>query len=243
MIFQIIMTYGSTGFSGGKSSVKVAKKYRKAISKAQLGRSDIVVINQSSGGIVTGNTKYHDPDIGGADTTTPRIVSLCDLSEGNTQTTRGSRKVFWIKGITLDYKLVNTSNASTGAQTTRIVVVWDKSPQGANPAWTDVFRSTSLHGLFNYDQSDRFNIVYDRVHILGAKHSANNYVGGGPLAIHVKEFLKIANPKSRVTKYDANVGDVTDIVGGAFFMLTYNTNGAGSGTTMTGLARLRFVDL
>lgn len=237
------MTYGSTGFSGGRSSGKVSKKYKRSLQRAQIARSNIQVVQAAyNSGIVTGNTKYHDPDLGGADTNAARVVSLCDLAEGNTQTTRGSRKVYWIKGVTLDFDLINTSNATAASKATRVVVVWDKHPQGANPAWTDVFRSTSIHGLFNYDNSDRFNILYDKLFVIDPKHDANNYCGAVQ-RICEKAWIPIRNPKSKVTKYDANVGDVTDIVGGAFFMMTLCTAAAGSGTTMVGLARLRFVDL
>lgn len=137
----------------------------------------------------------------------------------------------------------------------RVVLIYDKQPDGAAPAWSTVFTSvTSAGGTdqtslahFNLDQKDRFIILRD----LRYKAEAPSGVAATqPLQVDsaqteckwiIDEFVKLNAP----TQYSAtsNTGGVADIQTGALFVLTAGLlSAANSQFSLEFTSRVRYTD-
>lgn len=158
-------------------------------------------------------------------TATWNIACLNDVAQGTSAITRIGRKIL-MKSILVQGALTNTSGQA------RILIVYDKQTNGANPAATDILTSNTLMAAQNLDNRDRFIILADIYPFAQDENLGNQNTG----SLQYKRYIKC----NLETIYGSNVGTVADIESGGVFMLT-NCNGGTVGGE-TGLQRTRFVD-
>ncbi len=145
--------------------------------------------------------KYHNVQLlDSAITDAGLITPLSLLSEGSTSTSRDGGSVkFTSFRLAYNWKI----SASATQTTVRVMVVHDKQTNQAQFTLADLlFDATVRDALYsppNVNNASRFNILYDKVHALSSVGNNNNVVR----VIHKKLNIK--------TRYDANVGDITDL--------------------------------
>lgn len=137
----------------------------------------------------------------------------------------------------------------------RLMVVYDRSPVGSNPAISDVLQdidasntktTTAFSGL-NLDNKKRFVILMDeRIYLPGCTGTTTGppTVGNdtnGYLPI-VKRYIKLGG---LLQEYKASTPAVADITTGALFLITYSRLTAAGSTTIYkygGTCRLNYRD-
>ncbi len=128
------------------------------------------------------------------------ILNLSLLSQGDTSTTRDGGSVKFTS-LRLSYSLrIHASAAHTNM---RVMIVHDKQTNQAQFTLADLLFDASVNDNIysppNINNASRFRILYDKVHTLNASASNSQIT---------RQVYKKLNMK---TRYDANVGDVTDL--------------------------------
>ena len=145
------------------------------------------------------------------------ISVLNDVAQGSSAITRIGRKIL-MKSILVQGSLTN-SNAFG-----RILIVYDRQPNGALPAATDVLTSNTMMAVQNLDNRDRFIILAD-IFPYAQDESLAGEINGAPMCY--KRYIKC----NLETVYGGNAGTIADINSGSIIMMT-NCNG---GTVATSL--------
>lgn len=189
---------------------------------------------------------------------------LCDVlnlvQEGNGSYNRIGRKIklrsLRIRGTV---KATLAEEAVTGnfyGITGRMVVVWDKSPNGASiPTFDTIFGYTEQDGTevgvnefapLRYDNTSRFSVVRDKCFVLNPVGDNNS--GGAQDRMNVSMYIdEFINLKNRETSFNstANPMTIANISTGAlyiYYRADYNTANTTTLNLSNGIARLRYTD-
>ncbi len=156
--------------------------------------------------------------------TTPSIVQLSNLAQGNTDTTRIGNKVT-ITGLQFKYMV-----ADTVTNIFRIMFILDKQTNGAIYAAGDVLDDASavdnIVSLRNRDESGRFQVLYDKIHIISLTGQASGYAS---------KFIKLNIP----LKFSSNAGDITDLTSNSLSMMHVSQVAS---STLTSFVRVFYND-
>lgn len=139
---------------------------------------------------------------------------------------RIGRKIFpkyvYMKGLVSHAFKIATNNYASN--TLRMVLIWDKQPSGALPAWQDVFRSTAFDGTSNsyfdsprnYINMDRFRVLMDKK-IISNKLSEPTAEGSVVITYDIDDYLKL--PNGLETVFAANTGNaIASVSSGALYV-------------------------
>jgi len=121
---------------------------------------------------------------------------------------------------------------STGTSPLRVLVVYDKQPNGAAPAATDILAADTIQSVNNLSNSRRFVTLCDEIiPCIGTQ---------GPGSDHRVIYKKL----NQAVEFNAgSAGTVADIQTGSVYMLTYqNANILVAAPTGAVVTRLRFSD-
>lgn len=193
---------------------------------------------------------------------TGSIIPLNLISAGSSFFNRIGRKVE-MKSLLLEINLNPVSAVrNCGADTLRILVVYDRQTNGATPAITDILQDTEQNGTnttaptsnINLNNRDRFQIIRDIRIMIPAMTTAatgvptltfpsiyqgtNDWKGG-----HVREFMKLSEMVTQF-KADSAPAVIGDIATGGLFLITFAGNAAGAEAVAATQwnARLRYHD-
>lgn len=178
------------------------------------------------------------------------ILNLVNAGTGSYE--RVGRKIM-LKSVRLKGKINYDFDGGTSIQSglLRMVVVWDKSPNGSQPAFDDIFGRTSQAGTestefldaLKYDNTDRFQVLSDHYYSMVPDFASSN---SGTMSTHYDVFVPL---KDRVTVFSGQTGTVgiSDIsTGGLYVYFRADVNGASAPLSrfaiQSSTARLRYVD-
>lgn len=116
---------------------------------------------------------------------------------------------------------------------TRILVVWDKSPNGVTPLINDILSTDNFNSMMQLTNADRFTIVSDKIYTNSVDGSSTGAVG----SLIVKEYKKMALE----TVCLGTGATVADITTGALWIMACQSNGAAQGSFQI-FTRLRYRD-
>lgn len=188
-----------------RSKVQARRRYWRKLTRPEL---KTVVASQNTQEINNGGT----------------FQLLTGITPGTSDTTRVGNKILlkylWLKG--------NIRTIATSVdQTVRLVIIEDRAPTGALPAWTDVFNTVDVYSFRNRDRLTRFKVYYDKMFLINRPSEENS---SKPL----KKFLKIRRPvyyndtggatiatAQKSCFYIAWVG--TEVTGTTCALIDYNT--------------------
>lgn len=119
----------------------------------------------------------------------------------------------------------------------RFAYVWDTQANGAAPAWTDVFDSTSTASTYNGTNvagagGSRFHIIADRT-VTAEPQIAGTYP--------YKSFLLSFRP-NKVVSYKSNGGTVADMLKNNFIILCNDVNGTTTGSVVNSYVQFCYED-
>lgn len=186
------------------------------------------------------NQGNHGPELKDIDTdviagtfnTTGSVILLNGVAQGSEFNTRIGRK-FLMKSLLLRFTIFQGSTAVLPSQA-RWMVVYDKQANAGTPAITDILDSASAVSFTNLTNRDRFIIIYDKIHTIGATTGTDNYMQ------YVKKYRKM---NLEVT--NGGVGaTAASIQTGALWLVTCGDRPAGTTAARfeAALTRVRFTD-
>jgi len=135
----------------------------------------------------------------------------------------------------------------------RMIVLWDKQPQGVLPAYNTIFAVTGQDGTetetllapLKYDQMDRYKVLLDKVYNF-------NIPAGGPangdnntVVQTVDEYLRLNNLETVFSAQNTPAGIADIASGGLYIIFRASVNTAGTGVVSVGqysICRLRYTD-
>lgn len=156
---------------------------------------------------------------------TPALLNGC--AQGTNNSERVGRKST-IKSVSLKYTHVPNAPASQ----CRILIVYDKQPNGSLPTTTDVIPNNSFTSHTNLGYSDRFVVIMDEVSD-SSQSSAINISGSR----YVKCNLE--------TLYGGSTNGIASINSGALFLMAANNADPTIGvvSTLYYSVRVRYTDV
>ncbi len=186
------------------------------------------------------------------------VLLINTIGQGSSDSQRIGKKTR-IVSIHVRAELKRNTDLTTGTgedqavdrETNRILLVWDKQPNGAKPTVDDIIRiQTGYNGYAfnNMDNRMRFNVIKDWQLCTGGYQLRTNastlgqgfYYSGGP-EIHCLEFYKEVD---YVTGWGGVGNQIADIKTGALFLVFTNARATADPSLikLIGQCRIRFVD-
>lgn len=154
--------------------------------------------------------------------TTPVVLNA--MLQGTTVGTRIGRKATF-RSFQYRMHFSGSTGASGNANAMRVLCVFDKQPNGALAAVTDILITNTFVSPLNLNNSDRFIVISDKVH---------QAVSNGPTTGECYKKMSLE------TMYGTNAGTIADINSGAILIMVAQTGAAS--VTYNLYPRLRFTD-
>lgn len=186
---------------------------------------------------------------------TAQLTPLNIVTSGSSMFNRIGRKIS-MKSVHLQGYMVNTGNVQANGSFARIIIVYDKQPNGALPNYTDVFTdqinntggdikiSNPSSGI-NLNNRDRFEIIVDRRFFLPGTTATgvSAQVAATCDPMHFEIYSKLKNREVHF-KADSSPGVIGDIATGSLVLITIGDKASGSDPWGMDLnIRLRYSDL
>lgn len=160
------------------------------------------------------------------------VVLLNAVPKGDDENQRIGRS---LSPTSLKFSGFTSVTPGTGVdQVHRHMIVWDRFPNGATPAITDILLANNVYSFPDPINSPRFQILSDRIVSLNATAEAGSI-----------RVLRASIPLRGTVFYNENsLGDIRDILTGALFLIVIGTSAAGvtAGTTNWN-AKFSFTDV
>lgn len=180
--------------------------------------------------------------------TTGSFTLLCVPQLGTDYTNRIGRKInlrsVYIRGQIFTELGTVPSAGSQGSQFGRMIIFYDKQPNGAAPAVTDLLVSASPSAQLNLNNRDRFEILADKTWVFDPyffSTTATQSYGSASRQIYaIKKYKKLGN---RDVIFGGNAGTIADINTGALYMFFIGDQAA-AGDDLNAIVstRVRFDD-
>lgn len=189
--------------------------------------------------------------------TTPTIVALNLITPGSSAWNRIGRKCS-MKSIHFQGWLQDTASQYAQPSFGRIMIVYDKQPNGSLPTIQDILLSqansaadsnvSSLYSGLNLNNKERFEVIMDRRMALPAYNTNTAAITGiSPSCTvdyqHINVFHRLGNRETHY-KADSSPGVIGDIATGSLFLVSFGNVPSGSEPyALSGTFRLRYTDL
>lgn len=158
--------------------------------------------------------------------TTPSIISLSNIAQGNDYNQRDGNSIL-IQSMLL--RALITLNSMAATSIIRLVLFVDNDQRGTDPAATDLFESVgSLTTPLNHNVASRFNVLMDKFVSLSIN---------GNRSMTFKRFFKY----NRHIKYTGTTGADATAYEGAIFLLLWSSE-VTNVPTVDYSFRLRYTD-
>lgn len=154
-------------------------------------------------------------------TTTGSITFINPVTQGDALNQRHGARIFNTSFI-LRGNLY--SGANTGQSVATLALIYDRQPQGALPAITDIFDSVNSKSMQNVLNRDRFYILWRRE---WSMEVASVTVATASSSHYVDQTVYVNRPTCFTV--GTATGNIADVKTGALYFVTMGTNAAGSG--------------
>lgn len=172
--------------------------------------------------------------------TTGTINNLVSCAQGTGEAQRVGQK---IQVISVEYDiqvavattdLANVASYPTNSNAVKLILVYDKQPNGATATWGNVMQATGATAAFEYRNIDYF----DRFDILAMERIELDSTSQNSARVH--RFV----PMSKEVRYNGgNTGTITDVMTGNLMLMATDENGSGLRSTVWyGKVRVRYID-
>lgn len=181
--------------------------------------------------------KWIDTILDQAITAAGNLTLINGCARGDDSSDRIGRQLI-MKSIQISFTgfAANTTGID---QTHRLMLIYDKQPNGVFPGGADILDIISPWGMRNLNNRHRFIVLWDHRYSVSNDIAANQ-AGGNP-RLHDADYYKRVNLK--VTFNDSSVGTIADINTGSLYFCTFGSVAAGATAGGSiGTARIRFID-
>jgi len=172
--------------------------------------------------------------------TSPVLINA--IAGGTTRTQRIGGSVtltsFLLRGV-------YTSVGATTAPPVRILVVYDKQPNGALPSITDILAANDTNSPLNISNSDRFHVISDEFLQMVHSQDGTNGVAGYPTKIYRNFFKSEREPGYQMKYLNNNNATIADITTGSCYLMmsSFGPGSTATSTLFTFYSRFRFTDM
>lgn len=183
--------------------------------------------------------KFYDEETTTTSIGNGQILYFFRPVQGDTATTRtGNRVTVTEVAFKLHY-YISSLATSYSAAPLRVILVYDKEPNGTATAITDVLTGATptSKSFRNLLKAERFITLYDKTHVLGQV----NYVATTTWATGVtSRYLDVVTKCNLPVQYLANAGTAADVQSGLLSLIILTEGGGGDSFDVT--YRTRFKD-
>jgi len=170
--------------------------------------------------------------------TTGTVTLLNGIAQGDDINQRKGRRItnkaVHIQGI------VEPVDASTNSTLARVIVVYDRQPNGAALTVADVLTSVNSHSFNKLDNRNRFLVLADKKFFIGAfDNTATQTYAGSPFGHKVEIHKRISLPTTHMGTGDT----IASIATGSIYMVTVGDQAPNAGGVFSLTARLRYTDV
>lgn len=171
--------------------------------------------------------------------TTGSVTLIPDaIAQGAGESARIGREI-WLKSV--EVRGMVASDSTTTIASVRILLVWDRQPNKALAAVTDILNSAHPDSFLNDQNKARFKVIRNWWFVC----EGNNATAGqqtGKTAHDFNHFIKFKKPK-KVTYSTAGTGAIGDLNTGALLLVVVGNKAAGTDdAALTAGFRTRFFD-
>lgn len=181
-------------------------------------------------------SKFVDFAVNAVADTTGAVSLIPTIAQGTTVSTRLGRKAVltsvWIRAVFL----ANTTSVTNKA---RFLLVWDRQPNKALAAVTDVLDSANSNSMQKDENRERFKILLDEKCVL----IGNTVTPTSQTAVVYDHYMKLPNYCVQEYTLADTTGVIGDLVTGALLLVTVGNVAAGTAAaSVSGNIRTRFAD-
>jgi len=97
------------------------------------------------------------------------LIGLCPIPQGTGVSQRIGDTVFW-KDVYINY-IINAANTDVYSSARVILFQWHPNSQLAGPLVSDILQSASILSMYDWQYSNQYTILYDRVHCFSGTSS------------------------------------------------------------------------
>jgi len=163
---------------------------------------------------------------------TPILIN--GIPGGTTRTTRVGGSVSITK---IQMRAMLNVTGSLAGPPARVVLVYDKSPNGVLPAITDIWAADDFNSPLNISNSERFMVISDT--FVQQYADGSNAISGYAMNI----FRKAPSPGYNQKFLNTNTGTIADILAGAVYLIWSPAAGStATNATLSYYTRIRFTD-
>lgn len=127
----------------------------------------------------------------------------------------------------------------TQAAHCKVLLIYDKQPNGALPAMTDIFVASTSNSFMNLNNRDRFQVLAVHDVAIGTQDNTATQAFAGSPTVHVVKTYKTINLP---TIYDGATAAIGDVQTGSLLLVTVGDRAAGLGGVFFGAVRTRYGD-
>lgn len=170
------------------------------------------------------------------------FVLLNGLTRGSDAEGNRIGRNYTIRSIQWRLPVLNEANISLTCVPLRFLIVWDKDPNGALPALTDVLDAARTCAMVNMNNKARFDIVHSEYFHPSADSSGGAAVASAnQVGFALEGYQKL---KLRTTCNNGNAGTIADIQHGALYAVIFSEITAGTTDwDVNGYFRIRYEDV
>jgi len=235
-----------------RNQVRMSRAGYGASARTRFSRILSTVPSRHSAEVKLVDTVNGSPTITSVINTTGTITAMNLIQSGSGFNNRVGRRIE-MKSVHLVGILKQTGTVNVSNDYGRVVVVYDRQPNGALPAITTILlqydqsstTSTTAFSGLNPDQRERFMIVADEHIALPSVVAASGLTGGVDglsVTFNINRFIKLRNLTTHF-QHDSNPAVIGDVATGALYVFTLGAFASGSEGWNASLSwRLRYVD-
>lgn len=168
--------------------------------------------------------------------TTGSVTLVNGIAIGDDFNNRDGRQIT-LKSVLIQ-GFVGPTDASTGVNLARVMLVWDSQPNASLAAIADIFNAATATSPLNLTNRDRFRVVMDKWFAHGPFDTTATMAVADRTVSLCKKYKKLNN-----TVTFGNTGaTIASIQTGALLLVTIGTNAVNAGASLTCSVRVRFTE-
>lgn len=169
--------------------------------------------------------------------TTGSVTALNLIATGTDFTNRVGRKIL-MKSVNI-IGVVQPNDTSVSTTLCRALLIYDKQPNGALPAITDILNTSNSKDQINLNNRDRFVILRDWFQALAPQQdTATQAYAGSPTTNNLHMFVKL----NHETIYNSTAGTIAAVTSGSLLLVTVGDSTNTNTYSLSASTRIRFID-
>lgn len=170
-------------------------------------------------------------------TATGSVTLLSGLATGTDYTGRLGRRIQMMHAEIRGWLIPD--DATTNSNLARLLLVLDHQPSGALAAVTDILQASDSTSMYNINNKNRFEILWDQEYAMAAtKDVVNQAFAGSPTTWSVNEVIPIRDQAT----YSGTGATIASVSSNAVLLVSIGTNIATDATNANLTARISYMD-